>query len=64
MMDFFGCHNGSVFLSESSIVALYSNIVEKLGKNEMKNQNLHSNISNQKKNHQKDKCLIQGEFYK
>jgi hypothetical protein len=36
-MDFFGCHNGSVFLSESSIVALHSNIVEKLGKNEMKN---------------------------
>jgi hypothetical protein len=36
MIDFFGCHSGS-FLGESSIVALYSNIFEKLGKNEMKN---------------------------
>jgi len=35
-MDFFGRHNGSVFLNDSSTVALYSNIVEKLGKNEMK----------------------------
>jgi hypothetical protein len=36
-MDFCGCHSGSFFLGESSIVELYSNIFEKLGKNEMKN---------------------------
>jgi hypothetical protein len=36
-MDNFGSHNGSCFLSESSIVALYSNLLEKLDKNEMKN---------------------------
>ncbi len=36
-------------LSESSVVALYSNLFEKLGKSEMKNWNLHSNLSNPKK---------------
>jgi hypothetical protein len=39
----------TIFLGESSIVALYSNLFEKLGKNEMKNWNLHSNISNPQK---------------
>jgi len=35
-------------LSESSVVALYSNLFEKLSKSEMKNWNLHSNLSNPK----------------
>jgi hypothetical protein len=35
-MDIFGNHSDS-FLGESSIVALYSNIFEKLNENEMKN---------------------------
>jgi hypothetical protein len=30
----------------------------------MKNWNLHSNLSNPKKNYQKDKCSIQGGFTK
>jgi hypothetical protein len=33
---FLGNH-GDIFLGELSIVALYSNLFEKLGKNEMKN---------------------------
>jgi hypothetical protein len=37
MMDFFGCPSGSFFLGELSIVALYANLFEKLGKSEMKN---------------------------
>ncbi len=48
-MDNFGSHNGSFFMNKWNIVALYSNVFEKLGKNEMKNWNLHSNLSNQKK---------------
>jgi hypothetical protein len=48
-MDFFRSHNGSFFFIESNIVVLYSNLFEKLGKREMKNWNLHSNISNPKK---------------
>jgi hypothetical protein len=36
-MDVFGMHNGSFFLGESNIVALYSNLFEKFNKNEMKN---------------------------
>jgi hypothetical protein len=36
-------------VSESNIVALYSNLFEKLDKSEMKNINLHYNISNPKK---------------
>jgi hypothetical protein len=36
-------------LGESSIVALYANLFEKLGKSEMKNWSLHSNLSNPKK---------------
>jgi hypothetical protein len=35
-MDIFGSIM-TIFLGESSIVALYSNLFEKLGKNEMKN---------------------------
>jgi hypothetical protein len=38
-------------MGESNIIALYSNLFEKLSKSEMKN-------------YQKDKCLIQGGFYK
>jgi hypothetical protein len=38
------------FLSESNIIALYSYLFEKLSKSEMKNWNLHSNLSNPKKN--------------
>jgi hypothetical protein len=63
-MDFFGNHNGSFFLNESSIVVLYSNLLEKLGKSEMKNWNVHSNLSNPKNNYQKDKYSIQGGIYK
>jgi hypothetical protein len=37
------------FLGESSIIALYSNLLGKLSKSEMKNWNLHSNLSNPKK---------------
>jgi hypothetical protein len=48
-MDFFRSYNGSFFFIESSIVVLYSNLFEKLGKSEMKNWNLHSNRSNPKK---------------
>jgi hypothetical protein len=36
-MDFFGSHNGSFFLNESSIVALHSTLFGKLSKSEMKN---------------------------
>jgi hypothetical protein len=36
-MDFFGCPNDSIFMGESSIVALLANLFEKLGKSEMKN---------------------------
>jgi hypothetical protein len=36
-LDFFGNHSGIYFLSKSSIVALYSNLFEKLGKSEIKN---------------------------
>jgi hypothetical protein len=35
-MDFFENDGASFFLSESSIVAMYSNLFEKLGKSEMK----------------------------
>jgi hypothetical protein len=37
-------------LGESSIVALYANLFEKLGKSEMKNWNLDYNLSKPKKN--------------
>jgi hypothetical protein len=47
-MDFFGSYRGT-FWGESSVVALYSNLFEELGKNEMKNWNLHSNLLNPKK---------------
>jgi hypothetical protein len=36
-MDFFGGPSGKKNLGESSIVALYANLFEKLGKSEMKN---------------------------
>jgi hypothetical protein len=36
-MDIFGNHSGNFFLGEASIIALYSNIFEKLDKSEMKN---------------------------
>jgi hypothetical protein len=55
------CH---IKKSESSIVALYSNEFAKLGKSEMKNWNLHSNLSNPNIFYQKDKCSIQGGIYK
>jgi hypothetical protein len=47
-MDVFGCPSGNCFLSELDIGALCANIFEKFGKDEMKNQNLHSNLSNPK----------------
>jgi len=37
-VDFFGSQSGSFFGSESNIVALYSNLFEKLDKSEMKNK--------------------------
>ncbi len=49
-MDFFGGLSGSLFLGESSIVALYANLFKKLGKSEIKNGNLHSNLSNKNNN--------------
>jgi hypothetical protein len=36
-MDYFGCPSGKNFLSELGIGALYTNLFEKYGKNEMKN---------------------------
>ncbi len=62
-MDIFGNHSDS-FLGESSIVALYSNIFEKLNENEMKNWNLHSNFSNPQKNYQKDNVQSKVDFTK
>jgi hypothetical protein len=38
------------FVGESNIVELCWNLFEKLGKNEVKNWNLHFNLSNPKKN--------------
>jgi hypothetical protein len=44
---------------------LHVNLFEKLGKSEMKNWNLHSNLSYRIFfNYQKDKCSIQGGLYK
>jgi hypothetical protein len=51
-------------MNDSSIDVLYSNLFEKLGKSEMKNWNLHSNLSNPKNTYQKDKYLSQGGLYK
>jgi hypothetical protein len=39
----------AIFLGELSVITLYANLLEKLGKNEMKNWNLRSNLSNPKK---------------
>jgi hypothetical protein len=60
-MNFFGSHSGNFFLSESSIVALYSNLFE----SGMKNGNLYFNLSNPKKiKYQKDKSSNQSGLYK
>jgi hypothetical protein len=48
-MDNFGSHSGNCFSVSLIVVGLYSNLFKKLGKSEMKNWNLHFNLSNPKK---------------
>jgi hypothetical protein len=52
------------FVGESSIVALYSNIFEKLGKVRWKIKTYVLIFQNQTKDYQEDKCSIQGGLYK
>ncbi len=49
MMDFFGCPNDSVFQVSEVLLHCIQNLFEKLGKSEMKNLDLHFNLSNPKK---------------
>ncbi len=60
----FGSHCGILKKSESSIVALYSNLFEKINKSEMNIEAYILIFQTQNKNYQKDKCSIQGELYK
>jgi len=51
-------------MGESSIIALYANLFDKLGKSEMKNWNLHCNLSNPKNNTKKTNVQSKVDFTK